>query len=298
MISDTPLEAARIAIAHGSKSFAAAARLFDPYTRDSAMMLYAWCRHCDDVIDGQVLGYKNPAAPPLKGIEALLHLEQQTKRAFMPNSTVPLAHPAFEALREVVRRHALPEHYALDHLTGFRMDVQERLYHTFDDTLDYCYHVAGVVGLMMAWIMGVRDEAVLARARDLGNAFQLTNIARDLVEDARNNRLYLPADWLKAAGLPARTTAIIDPRHRAALAGVAARLIAEAEPLYASALIGIKALPFRSRWAIATARGVYRQIGIEVKRHGALAWDSRVSTSRQDKIRHVGQGFLRALWRF
>src|SRR5690606_37267384 len=90
----------------------------------------------------------------------------------------------FEALRRVISRHQIPHRHPQELLTGFEMDVEARRYRTIEETLDYCYHVAGVVGVMMAMIMGVRDKVVLDRACDLGIAFQLTNIARDVIDDA------------------------------------------------------------------------------------------------------------------
>jgi phytoene synthase len=272
-------------IAAGSKSFAAAAKLFSPATRRSVLMLYAWCRHCDDVVDGQELGFN--AAPrathdPARQLELL---REQTRRAYAGE---PMAHPAFAAFQEVALRHAIPQRFAFDHLDGFAMDVEGARYDTIADTLRYCYHVAGVVGLMMAAIMGVKDEAVLDRACDLGLAFQLTNIARDIVEDAAVGRCYLPAAWLREAGIPPQELAL--PRHRAALARVAARLVEHAEPYYASATEGLAALPLRSAWAIATARNVYRQIGIVVRRRGVHAWDERAGTSKAEKLWLLAKG--------
>jgi len=150
-----------------------------------------------------------------------------------------------------------------------------------------------VVGLMMASIMGAHDEATLDRACDLGLAFQLTNIARDIVEDARVGRCYLPAAWLREAGIPPDEIAL--ERHRPALARLAARLVDHAEPYYDSALDGIAALPLRSAWAIASARNVYREIGIVVKRRGARAWDQRAGTSKAAKLWLLAKGGAGAL---
>jgi phytoene synthase len=281
-------------IAVGSKSFAAAAKLFEPTVRRSVLMLYAWCRHCDDVIDDQELGFNNAANTAHDASAALAMLEQQTARAYAGE---PMTEPAFAAFQEVVRNHHIVQRYALDHLAGFAMDVHDARYETRDDTLRYCYHVAGVVGLMMAQIMGAQDDAVLDRACDLGIAFQLTNIARDIVEDARIGRCYVPAVWLREAGIAADVTikALALPEHRAALARVAARLVAHAEPYYQSADGGIHALPLRSAWAIATAHGVYRQIGIDVRARGVHAWDQRVSTSKLTKLRLLASGGMQAL---
>jgi 15-cis-phytoene synthase len=265
-------------IAAGSKSFAAAARLFAPQTRESAVLLYAWCRYCDDLIDGQNLG-RGCAGSSQATREVLAGLRERTRAVFRGETPED---PEFAALAAVARRHDIPEAYALAHLDGFAMDVEGRVYRDFDDTLDYCYRVAGVVGLMMAHVMGVRRPDILDRACDLGIAFQLTNIARDVVEDAGIGRVYLPGEWLEEAGIP--LSEVMEPRYRAALAGVATRLLREAEPYYASAAIGVRDLPPRSAWAIATALRVYRAIGREVARRGPAAWDERVATSRLAKL--------------
>lgn len=284
-MSEALMDHATRTIEVGSKSFAAAARLFSPDIRRSVLMLYAWCRHCDDVIDGQELGFNVAMPDGPNAARAMAVLEEQTRRAYAGE---PMVEPAFAAFQEVALRHAIPPSFAFDHLAGFAMDVAATPYETIDDTLRYCYHVAGVVGLMMAAIMGVQRPEVLDRACDLGLAFQLTNIARDIVEDARMGRCYLPAQWLREAGIAPGEVA--HPRHRAALARVAARLVEHAEPYYASAGAGIADLPPRSAWAIATARNVYRQIGIEVRRRGAHAWDERVGTSKAAKLWMLAKG--------
>lgn len=278
----------------GSKSFAAAARLFPPDVRRSVLMLYAWCRHCDDTVDGQELGFRPDAglAEPRDAAAQLALLLELTRRAYAGET---MQVPAFAAFQEVALEHAIDPRFAFDHLAGFAMDVEDARYETVDELLRYCYHVAGVVGLMMAAIMGVADEAVLDRACDLGLAFQLTNIARDIVEDAGAGRCYVPAQWLREAGIAPQEIAA--PCHRAALAGVAARLVAHAEPYYDSAAAGIAALPLRSAWAIASARNVYRQIGIEVVRRGPRAWDERVGTSKAAKLRLLARGAVSALTR-
>ena len=274
------IEHATQTIAAGSKSFATAARLFDETTRQSAVMLYAWCRHCDDVVDGQLQGDRSNAAA------CLAALEQSTRQACAGQ---PSGDPVFDGLAEVVRRHGIPECYLLEHLAGFRMDVEARHYTSLDDTLAYCWRVAGVVGVMMAMVMGNRNPATLDRACDLGMAFQLTNIARDVVEDAGIGRIYLPAAWLGEEGIFALDD-LLDLGRRPALGRVAVRLVDAADPYYRSAVAGIGALPLRSAWSIATARGVYRDIGRQVKAHGAHAWDRRIATSRMDKLWFLARG--------
>ncbi len=286
------------AIEAGSSSFAAAARLFDVTTRESTLLLYAWCRHCDDVIDAQASGHARPASAAPAVVDAsdtplsrLIALEDATVRAC--DGTPDAADPVFAGLAAVVRRHGLEAPLLHEHLRGFRMDIEGARYETLADTLLYCYRVAGVVGLLMARVMGVRDPALLDRACDLGIAFQLTNIARDVVEDAGIGRVYLPAEWLREAGVV--PDELGEPRHREALAAVAARLVEAAEPYYTSALAGIGALPLRSAWSIATARGVYRAIGRHVKARGGHAWDVRVATSGLEKIWLTARGGAVAL---
>lgn len=284
------MEHAVNSITVGSKSFAAASRLFDPATRRSAVMLYAWCRHCDDVIDGQEGGRD---AAPVGADEVRARLAGLIEQTHAVYAGVPASVPAFAAFQEVVRRHDLRQAYALDHLAGFAMDVDEREYRSLDDLLEYCYHVAGVVGLMMAQVMGVKDDLTLDRACDLGMAFQLTNIARDIVEDAAIGRCYLPMQWLDEMAVDRNRLA--DAEFRPALAVLATRLVDLAEPFYQSAEAGISALPLRSAWAVATASGVYREIGVKVRAAGQAAWDERVSTTKGDKVRLVISGGWRAL---
>jgi 15-cis-phytoene synthase len=278
-MSDAVVASSEVAIAKGSQSFAAAARLFDKQTRDDAVMLYAWCRHCDDVIDGQTLGHAQQADFRAGQQERLELLRAKTAAALAGKRTDD---PTFEALRRVVERHQIPARHPLELLKGFEMDVADRHYATIDDTLDYCYHVAGVVGVMMAMIMGARDPKVLDRASDLGLAFQLTNIARDVIDDAKAGRVYVPDEILARHGI-SRVDAD-DPSQRPALHAAALDLLDLAERYYASAYIGMSSLPPRSAWAIAAARRVYRAIGSKLRAGGSSAWNSRVSTTRAEKL--------------
>ncbi len=286
------LKFSRQKIDRGSKSFAAASRLFAPQTRASAHMLYAWCRHCDDVIDGQAMGFPNGQEEALSGDRALQtvnELEAKTR-----NACIGIADErVFEALSVVCDRHAIDERYPLDLIQGFRMDAEERNYDTIDDTLLYCYHVAGVVGVMMAMVMGVKQRAVLNRACDLGIALQLTNIARDVIPDHRTGRIYLPRDWLEEAGLSHET--MCAEHNRPALFSVTRRLLDTAEPYYRSATHGLPHLSWRSAWAVSSAQKVYRAIGIEVRRRGAEAWDSRVSTTKPTKLASIMSGLAQTL---
>jgi len=287
---DAVISNSRDMIRKGSLSFALAARLFNTATRDDASMLYAWCRHCDDEIDGQKLGMTLAIRPTSDRAASLARLQSETRRALAGEAVTD---PVFIGLQRVVQQHAIPQRHVLELLAGFEMDVADYRYLTIDETLFYCYRVAGVVGVMMAYVMGVRDSRALQCAADLGIGFQLTNIARDVLDDARNGRCYLPDQWLREAGIP--LDGITEPTHRTALAGVVRRLLSEADRYYESAGSGLQALNFRSCWAVATALGVYRDIGRIVCRRGSHAWDVRAVVSPPRKFLCVAIGALRAL---
>ncbi len=289
---DDVLVQSRAHIEKGSRSFAKAARLFPADVRASAYMLYAWCRHCDDEIDGQAFGgaispsANSPSARTPE--ERLATLRARTLAALAGTAEDPV----FVGLHRVAQRHRLPDHLPLDLIEGMAMDVRGRVYVELDDTLSYAYHVAGVVGLMMAVIMGVRERGVLARASDLGIAFQLTNIARDVMADAAAGRVYLPAVWLHAEGVASDRVA--DPASRAGVVRVTERLLAVADDYYRSAAIGIDHLPFRCAWAVASARRIYSGIGREVRLRGAGAWDSRARVGRGASLAALGLAGLDA----
>ena len=271
-------------IAAGSQSFAAASRLFDARTRAGAHLLYAWCRHCDDVVDGQDLGHGLEPLTVDQRRARVAELERATRSALAGE---PQADPVFRGLQAVAREFGVVERWPLEHLAGFAMDVEPRVYADLDEVLLYCWRVAGVVGVMMAQVMGVKpdDLATLRRAQDLGLAFQLTNIARDVREDAQNGRVYLPADRLAAAGVAPTPEGVL--AHPAQAAGVARELVAAAEPFYDSAKAGLAALPWRSAWAIAAARGIYREIGRKVTRAGDRALERRATTGTVEKLGFV-----------
>lgn len=274
----------------GSKSFALASKLFDPATRERAWLLYSWCRACDDIADGQDHGgalsrVENPE-------ERLAYLREMTERALAGGST---GAPAFDALALVVKECGIPHQWPRDLIQGFAMDAAGFSPRNADDLLTYCYHVAGVVGLMMACLMGVRtdDSDTLGRANDLGLAFQLANIARDVSEDADAGRCYIPMDWLAEADIPPGEH--MKTHYRPAMAQIAQRMAKMAAGYEASARIGARRLPFRCRWAVLAAAGIYGDIAREVAQRGAAAWDHRVVTSKAAKAGWVARAFVQAL---
>ncbi len=266
-------------IARGSKSFAAASRLFGRTTRERTWLLYAWCRACDDLADGQDHGHGLfPVADP-QGRLAVMRAK--TVRAL---SGEWVGDPAFDALRIVVAETQMPRRLVWDVIHGFALDADGWGPRHESDLYRYCYHVAGAVGCMMAIVMGVspEDEDALDRASDLGIAFQLANIARDVEEDARAGRCYLPDEWLTEIDVPPGQH--MHPAFRHRLSMLIRRLAERTEEHEASARAGTTWLGFRSAWAVLAAAGIYGDIARKVVARGDHAWDHRVTTSAFGKL--------------
>ena len=279
------LDECRWMIQKGSKSFSLAARLFGPATRDAAFFLYGWCRYCDDQVD-----QAGTSVDPNELAARLKALKDKTVAAF---SVTPQHEPVFIALQYIVHRYGIPSHYALELIEGMAMDVRATRYQSLQELLLYCYRVAGTVGLMMAHVMGLRHEGALRHAADLGIAMQLTNIARDIVEDASMGRIYLPSVWLNEANIAPEEIAA--PENREKLAMLTLRLLREAERYYRSGDEGLWHLSFRSACAVAAARNVYSEIGALLQQKGARAWDERTYVTGGRKIRVVLRGVLALL---
>ncbi|MFC6790175.1 phytoene/squalene synthase family protein [Methylobacterium komagatae] len=267
--------ACRTAIRAGSKSFHAAGLLLPSSVRQPAHGLYAFCRLADDLVDenDDVHGRHR----------AVARLRERIRLAY---AGCPVDDPADRAFATTIAAHAIPEALPLALVEGLEWDAQGRSYADIGELHAYAARVAGSVGVMMALIMGVRGQEALARACDLGAAMQLTNIARDVGEDARMGRLYLPRDWMDEAGLDAEAF-LEHPRPSPTLAQVVARLLAEADRLYARAESGIAALPPRCRPAIRAASRIYSRIGLSVARNGYDCVTHRARVGDWAKLGHA-----------
>ncbi|GAC1351577.1 MAG: phytoene/squalene synthase family protein [Polyangiales bacterium] len=278
---------ARKTIAHHSKSFALAARLLPKSCRDDVVVLYAWCRRADDAID---------LAPEKTRGSALAALRSEIDAIYRGE---PQDDDVLRELQRVVMVHEIPHAYPRELLNGMQMDVEGTRYETFDALLHYCFRVAGVVGLMMCHVMGVRDEKALRRAAHLGMAMQLTNICRDVAEDWEHFRLYLPRETLaSAAATDVADRAFPSPLpldRRQPIARTVAMLIGESERYYRSGDIGLSALSFRCAFAVCTARLVYAAIGEQLGRRGFDALRGRVSVPLYLKLYLVLKALLLTL---
>ena len=276
-VAPADLDACRAAIRAGSLSFHAASRLLPADVRDPSLVLYAFCRLADDAVDLSV-------APT----GAVLRLSDRLDAVYAGRPANAPADRAFAAVVEATEMpRALPE--AL--LEGLAWDADGRRYDTLSDLLSYAARVAASVGAMMCVLMGVRGASTLARACDLGLAMQLTNVARDVGEDAGIGRLYLPRRWLAEAGLDPDAF-LARPEGSPALTSVVSRLLMEAERLYARSEAGIGSLPLGVRPGIWAARSIYAGIGREVLRGGCDP-RLRARTTSAFKAARLGLAFAR-----
>ena len=268
---DDDIARCREILREGSKSFHAASLLLPARVRAPASVVYAFCRVSDDAVD---------LVSPRQAPAALDRLRERLDRAYRGS---PQDHPVDRAFAAVVARHGIPRAIPEALLEGFAWDVAGRSYDDLAGVLAYSARVASAVGVMMTLLMGRRDRGVLARACDLGAAMQLTNIARDVGEDARNGRVYLPGAWLREAGVDVdawRARPVFTP----AIGAVTERLLAEADALYARADLGVPMLPRDCRPAIRAARLLYADIGRVVRARGGDAVDSRAVVSWGRKL--------------
>ena len=272
------LDACRTLLRGGSRTFYAASLLLPTRVRDPAIALYAFCRVADDAVD---LAQEDGLSTANAAVRALARLHQRLDRVY---SGDPLPQPADRAFADVVKRFAIPKTLPLALLEGFEWDTVGRRYATIEDLQAYAVRVAGTVGAMMALLMDVRTPEALARACDLGIGMQLTNIARDVGEDARAGRLYLPLEWLQEEGINSEGF-LNDPRFDSRIARVIARLLAAADEAYQRARDGVTALPADCRPGIDAAGRLYAEIGRQVERQQLDSVSCRAVVSGRRKLR-------------
>ncbi|MGV3633338.1 MAG: phytoene/squalene synthase family protein [Pseudorhodoplanes sp.] len=281
MLISSEIEDCRERLRGGSRSFYAASLLLPERICAPASALYAFCREADDLIDsaGREAGY------------AVALMRERINRIYLGS---PQRRIADQAFAKVIEQFAIPRALPDALLEGFLWDADERRYETLDDLECYAARVAGSVGVMMTLVMGRRDAATLARAADLGVAMQLTNICRDVGEDALAGRLYLPVSWLRAAGIDPDDF-LKRPVFSPALGDIIRAVLCRAEVLYRRSAPGIAALPIACRPAIHIARILYSEIGREIERRGFDSISSRAVVPGSHKVQAVARKLPRTL---
>jgi phytoene synthase len=271
--------ACRALLARSSKSFSTAALLLPRRVGDAAAVLYAFCRVADDAVD---LGHEADRVQRLRG---------RLGRVYAGRG---LDGPVDRAFADLVRRFDLPADIFEALFDGFDWDARGRAYETISDTLAYAARVASTVGAAMTVLMGRRQPHVVARACDLGLAMQLTNIARDVGEDAAAGRLYLPAAFLRAEGVDPAAF-LRDPKPLPGVRRVVLQLLEIADALYTQADAGLAVLPPGVRPAMIAARLIYADIGRVIRAAGGDSVTARAVVPRARKIALLGRALFGSL---
>ena len=265
-----------------AKSFSWAARFLSASARHDAALLYALARVADDLADEEHLGslQERRAALQALRVQALLPVPpaQGQSQQSLANQT-----------GSMLRQYGVPDAVLATLLDNLQLDAGPRQLRSTDDLLCFAYGVAGTVGQMMRPVLGA-PPAVDAYAITLGVGMQLTNIARDVVEDAQRGRCYLPAQWGVTLGSMSAPQSAAQRAHAFA---ALQRLLALADDFYDFASVGIKAIPRRNRRAIRIAAALYQGIGHKILRRGPdLYWQGRVFLTRPEKVKVLAQTLL------
>jgi phytoene synthase len=278
--SDADFAACRELLSGGSRTFFAATYILPRSLSKPASALYAFCRLADDAVD--VHGGR---------LAALDRLQERLDRAY---SGRPLPNAVDRAFAETVAEHAIPRELPEALLEGLAWDARGRRYEDLGHLTEYAMRVAGSVGAMMSVLMGAREPYLVARACDLGVAMQFTNIARDVGEDARAGRLYLPLAWLRDEGIDPEAW-LAKPAFSPELGGVVRRLLRQADTLYARSGAGIAALPWSCQPGIRAAALIYAEIGQEVERRGYDSISGRAVVDGRTKMKLMMQAALTSM---
>ncbi|MBN2907710.1 MAG: phytoene/squalene synthase family protein [Rhodobacteraceae bacterium] len=269
MIAPADLQHCEDAIRTGSYSFHAASRLLPGRVRDPALALYAFCRLADDSVD---LTTEKTAA--------VLNLGERLEMVYRGT---PRNAPADRAFAAIVEEFDMPRTLPEALLEGMAWDAMERRHATLSDVYAYSARVAAAVGVMMCVLMRVRDPHALARACDLGVAMQLSNIARDVGEDAAAGRIYLPTEWFDQFGIDIDAF-FADPQPTRPIRRMVKRLVADSNRLYFRSEPGVAELPLSCRSGIFAARYIYAGIGREVACAGYDSITRRAHTTMGQKM--------------
>lgn len=259
-----------------SKSFYLASALLPDEKRDAVRALYAFCRTVDDIVD-EVESKKDR------------DYELDYWRTVVQTASASTDDLVAAAWADTLVRYHIPRHYALQLIDGVARDLSQTRYQTFDDLATYCYGVASTVGLMSMYVVGFKSNEAVPYAIKLGVALQMTNILRDVGEDYRNGRLYLPREELALYGI--REEDIAAGRVTDAWRQFMKFQIERTRNLYEEAWAGVKLLEREGQLAIGAASVFYAGILEDIEKHDYDVFSRRASLGTLGKLRKIP-----ALW--
>ena len=266
----TPDEYCQQKAAQSGSSFYYSFLFLEPERRRAITALYAFCREVDDAVD-------EPSDPQVARSK-LAWWRAEVAQLYAGNPQ----HPVTRALAPLIERYGITHQRLGEIMDGMEMDLTQTRYLDYANLRLYCHRVAGVVGLLAARIFGFRDERTLEYAENLGLAFQLTNIIRDVGEDARNNRIYLPMDELKRFEVPA--VDILNGRHTDAFVQLMNFQAQRAEDAYETAFAALPAPDRRAQRPGLVMAAIYRTLLGEIRRDGFQVLRQRTSLTPVRKL--------------
>jgi phytoene synthase len=266
--------------ASAGSSFTSSFRFLPKEKREAMTVLYAYCREVDDVVDEcSDAGVARTTLGWWRNEVAAVYGGKPT-------------HPVCQALVPMVQRYNLPQEHLLEIIDGMEMDLEQPRYADFKSLQLYCYRVASVVGLLSAEIFGYTDRQTLKYAHDLGIAFQLTNIIRDVGEDARRNRIYLPMDEMQQFGVTAAD--ILNGRETENFHKLMAFQIERARRYYKQAFEHLPSPDRKAQRAGLVMAEVYQAVLNEVERSGCHVLRERVSLTPTYKLWLILKAWLKS----
>lgn len=270
-----PLDYCREKAQTSQSNFLASFRFLSAPQRDAMTILYAYCRELDDIVDD--------SRDPSIARTTLAWWRQDLAKAYQAQATPE--HPVNQALRSIHPVFRLPESELTDIINGMEMDLHHSRYATFDDLKYYCYRVAGVVGRLIARILGYTQDATLQYAETLGLALQLTNIIRDVGEDARMGRIYLPQDELVQFGVPENSILAAQPSPQ--FAALMQHQFNRARDTYRQAIALLPDTDKKAQKAGLIMASIYYALLQEIERDGlanVLRYKIRIPNPRKMRI--------------
>ncbi|HLA36109.1 MAG TPA: presqualene diphosphate synthase HpnD [Rhodocyclaceae bacterium] len=266
-------------IASGS-SFYYSFLFLEPERRQAITALYAFCREIDDVVD--------ECSDPNLARAKLAWWRSEIAALYRGQPS----HPIARALSSVIPRFSLPQELLMEIVDGMEMDLDQNRYPDFKSLHLYCYRVASVVGLLSAELFGYTDRRTQQYAHDLGLAFQLTNIIRDVGEDARRGRIYLPLDELERFGVS--ETDILQARYSDNFRRLMEFQVARANETYAGALAKLPTVDRKPQLPGLIMASIYRSLLDEIRRDGCQVLDRRTSLTPLRKLWLAAKTWWRA----
>ncbi|WGS66223.1 squalene/phytoene synthase family protein [Enterobacteriaceae bacterium ET-AT1-13] len=256
-------------IKKGSKNFNFSCFFLNSTVKKNILILYSWCRYCDDIIDNEILGFKKK-----KTKKKFLHIYNFILNTQKIYCNLKINEPHFNKLKAIIYKYNISPIYIFDHIEGFTMDLKNHFYETFEDTLKYCYHVAGVIGIIIVKIIIKNyNNKILDYACNLGIAFQLINISRDILSDYKNGRCYLPNCLFNKFNL--NKFNFFKNKKINYLIIITKKIINQSEIFYKSSINGLLKLPIRSYFSIIIAYNIYKKISIKIIKKKKKALEKR-----------------------